>query len=416
MLEQARRLGVLLPVGNDQYEVTSPSLLAVAEEVVGRGISLQSALDVLGEIARHCDSVSRSFVKLFLGEVWKPFQQADMPPERWPEIEEAVERLTPDRLRGGDGDLPPAPLDPDRGWLPRDHAADRRREGGALSVADADEQRSALHDSWEQASAGWRRQADRTRTWGMPVSERMITAINPQPGQRVIELAAGPGDTGLMAAELLAPGGTLISTDFSQGMLDAARERAETLGVKGVEFKLSDLEWIDEATGSVDALLCRWGVMFALDQAACLRECRRVIRPGGRIAVAVWDVPEVNPWATVPMRALIELGHVAPDAAIASGPGPFATSEPGMLRELLEGAGFTGVEIEPVTLGRWADSVEDLLVELIDCSVGFSRAWTALDDAARDGVRAKLGELVVPFTADGRITLPGRSLVGTADA
>ncbi len=95
VLAKAQRLGVLVPVGGGQYEVPSPSLLAVAEEVVGRGISLDSALAILEEIERHCDSVSRSFVKLFLREVWKPFQQADMPPERWPEIEEAVERLRP---------------------------------------------------------------------------------------------------------------------------------------------------------------------------------------------------------------------------------------------------------------------------------------------------------------------------------
>jgi len=95
VLKQAQRLGVLVPVGEDTYEVPSPSLLAVAEEVVGRGISLHGALAILEEIERHCDSVSRSFVRLFLQEVWKPFQQADMPPERWPEIEEAVQRLRP---------------------------------------------------------------------------------------------------------------------------------------------------------------------------------------------------------------------------------------------------------------------------------------------------------------------------------
>jgi DNA-binding transcriptional MerR regulator len=95
VLGKAQKLGVLVPVGNDQYEVPSPSLLAVAEEVVGRGISLPSALSILEEIERHSDSVSRSFVRLFLQEVWRPFEQADMPPERWPEIEEAVERLRP---------------------------------------------------------------------------------------------------------------------------------------------------------------------------------------------------------------------------------------------------------------------------------------------------------------------------------
>jgi DNA-binding transcriptional MerR regulator len=95
VLERAVKLGVLLPVSEDQYEVPSPSLLAIAEEVVGRGISPHSALAVLEDIERHCDSVSRSFIKLFLREVWKPFAQADMPADQWPEIEEAVQRLAP---------------------------------------------------------------------------------------------------------------------------------------------------------------------------------------------------------------------------------------------------------------------------------------------------------------------------------
>lgn len=95
VLAKAEELGVLLPAGEGRYEVPSPSLLAVAEEVVNRGISLHSVLAVLADIERHCDSVSRSFVKLFLAEVWKPFAQADMPAEQWPEIEEAVERLRP---------------------------------------------------------------------------------------------------------------------------------------------------------------------------------------------------------------------------------------------------------------------------------------------------------------------------------
>ena len=95
VLEKAVALGVLVPVGDDKYEVPSPSLLAIAEEVIRRGISPHSALAVLEDVERLSDSVSESFVKLFLGEVWKPFAQADMPAERWPEIEEAVQRLAP---------------------------------------------------------------------------------------------------------------------------------------------------------------------------------------------------------------------------------------------------------------------------------------------------------------------------------
>jgi DNA-binding transcriptional MerR regulator len=95
VLAQAQRLGVLVALNDDLFEVPSPSLLALAEEGVRNGIALTSALDVLAEIERHVDSVSRSFVELFLGEVWKPFAQADMPAEGWPEIELAVGRLAP---------------------------------------------------------------------------------------------------------------------------------------------------------------------------------------------------------------------------------------------------------------------------------------------------------------------------------
>jgi DNA-binding transcriptional MerR regulator len=95
VMAKAQRLGVFVAVGDDQFEVPSPSLLAVAEEVVKRGISVHGALAILELIEKHCDSVSRGFVKLFLREVWKPFRQAGMPAEMWPEIQESLEQLRP---------------------------------------------------------------------------------------------------------------------------------------------------------------------------------------------------------------------------------------------------------------------------------------------------------------------------------
>lgn len=95
LLARAIKLGVLIPLGGDNYEAPNPSLLAVGDEAVKSGIPLSAALAVIAEINRHCESVSRSFVKLFLKEVWKPFAQADMPAERWPDIEDAVDRLRP---------------------------------------------------------------------------------------------------------------------------------------------------------------------------------------------------------------------------------------------------------------------------------------------------------------------------------
>jgi DNA-binding transcriptional MerR regulator len=95
LLARAIKLGILLPVGGDTYEVANSALLEVADEAVRSGIPLRAAIDVLEEIQRHSGAVSSSFVKMFLREVWKPFAKADMPAERWPDIEDAVERLRP---------------------------------------------------------------------------------------------------------------------------------------------------------------------------------------------------------------------------------------------------------------------------------------------------------------------------------
>jgi DNA-binding transcriptional MerR regulator len=95
LLDVAMKMGILIPVGGDKYEAPNPSLLAVADEAVRSGIPLRAALEVVREIQRHSDSVSRAFVKLFITEVWKPFARADMPSEQWPEIEDAINRLRP---------------------------------------------------------------------------------------------------------------------------------------------------------------------------------------------------------------------------------------------------------------------------------------------------------------------------------
>jgi DNA-binding transcriptional MerR regulator len=95
ILAKAIKMGVLIPLGGDNYEAPNPSLLAVGDEAVRSGIPLRAALGVIEDVQRHCESASRSFVRLFLREVWRPFAKEDMPVERWPEIEDAVERLRP---------------------------------------------------------------------------------------------------------------------------------------------------------------------------------------------------------------------------------------------------------------------------------------------------------------------------------
>jgi SAM-dependent methyltransferase len=243
----------------------------------------------------------------------------------------------------------------------------------------------------------------------------MIEHAQLQPGQQVVELAAGPGDTGFLAAEVIRPGGRLISSDGTEAMLEVARARAEQLGVDNVEFKQLQLEWIDLPTASADAILCRWGVMLSLDPEAALREMRRVLRPGGRVALAVWDEAARNPWATVPNGVFVERGLIPPPQPDA--PGPFALGAPGRLQELLESAGFVEVVVEPVEVGRTFADADEFLAESLDLSAMLSEALEASAEDERAAIRAAVAERLAPFVgADGSTHVPGRSLVAAASA
>jgi SAM-dependent methyltransferase len=284
-----------------------------------------------------------------------------------------------------------------------------------VAASDPDAVRAEILERWGRAASGWEKRGQRLRESGMPVSAWLLDHAGLQPGQRVLELAAGPGETGFLAAELIKPGGTLISSDATEQMLEVARRRADELGVENVEFKRLEIEWIDLETASVDVVLCKWGFMFAVDPETALRETRRVLRPGGSVALAVWDEPEFNPWATIPSRALVELGHTPPPDPDA--PGMFALAPADHLRDVLESAGFVEVEIETVDPPRLFPSIDEFVAETNDVSSVFGSIYGPLSDEQRARLLEKIVSLAEPFTeADGSVRFPARSLVAAASA
>jgi SAM-dependent methyltransferase len=280
---------------------------------------------------------------------------------------------------------------------------------------DANAHRDASLQGWEEAAAGWVRSQQLLREFGAPVSHWMIDAVAPQPGQRVLELAAGLGETGLLAAELVAPVGGAIISDQAEAMLSGARERAATLGLSNVEFQAINAEWIDMPVASVDVVLCRWGYMLMADPAAALGETRRVLRSGGRVALAVWDAIEHNPWASLPGAELRERGLTSPP--VAGTPGPFALGDGDRVRDLLQQAGFAEVRVETLQLHRRHSSFEEFWETTLDLSRSFHDAVLACPQSEIEQIRAAVRERLAPYAGpDGVLDIPGRTLVAGASA
>jgi SAM-dependent methyltransferase len=282
---------------------------------------------------------------------------------------------------------------------------------------DANAHRQASLEGWEEAASGWVRRQELLRELGAPVSHWMVGEISPQPGQRVLELAAGLGETGMLAAELVAPMGGVIVSDQAEAMLEGARPRAIALGLNNVEFQVLNAEWIDLPLASVDAVLCRWGYMLMADPATALSETRRVLRPGGRVALAVWDAVTSNPWALLPAQELLERGIAIADEEEAARPGPFTLGSAERLAELLAQAGFADMHIEPMDLTRRHDGFEDLWDSTLDLSRRFHDAVLSRPQAEIEQIKASLAERFAPYTAaDGTLAIPGRTLVASASA
>jgi SAM-dependent methyltransferase len=199
--------------------------------------------------------------------------------------------------------------------------------------------------------------------------------------------------------------GRLISSDFSPEMVEVARRRAAELGLGNVEHRVIDAEEIPLDDDSVDGVLCRFGFMLMPDPEAALAETRRVLRPGGRLALAVWSTAERNPWISLAGRVLAELGRAPPPEPGA--PGMFVLADAERLRGLLEGAGFAVERVDEVPVHFEFDDVDDYIVRSKDTGGMFARIWRDASGEDRRAVTARLAEDFAPFAVDGGYELPG---------
>ena len=270
---------------------------------------------------------------------------------------------------------------------------------------DLDTYREQSRANWGRIASGWE---DR-REWMMSITGRvndwLADKADPQPGQTILEVAAGTGDLGFQVAERVGRDGRLISTDFAPQMVDVARRQGAARGLSNVEYHVLDAESMDLDDDSVDGVVCRWGYMLMADPAAALRETRRVLRSGGPLAFAVWRTPDRNPWAAVPGMTLVQHGHMPPPEPGA--PGIFAMGEPDRIRELVAAAGFAEPELEEIAFEFRYPDFDDLWDALIRLAGPLAEAVNALTEDERRAARAAIMENVAPYRKeDGSYAAP----------
>jgi SAM-dependent methyltransferase len=278
-------------------------------------------------------------------------------------------------------------------------------------VVDLEKYREDSLASWDRLSENWARQREFLWSQTNAVSRRVVDRADPQPGDTILDVAAGTGDTGFLAAERIGPEGKLITTDFAPGMVEHARRVGDERGFENVEYRVLDAERMDLDDDSVDRVVSRWGYMLMADPAKALAETRRVLRDSGRLSFAVWAAPERNPWAFLPAVELVSRGHLPPPEPGA--PGIFALADLDRLQALVTGAGFGEPEIEQVEL-LWeygdADGHWDLVIELAG---PLAEVVNGLESDERESVRLAVREKIEPLIAE-RGGVPGLCHVITA--
>jgi SAM-dependent methyltransferase len=258
-------------------------------------------------------------------------------------------------------------------------------------------------ETWDEMAPGWEDRREWLLETTGSINEWILDHVDPQPGQTILDVAAGTGDLGFGAAARVGNEGGVVCTDFSPEMIEAARRNGERQGIENVEYRVLDAERMDLADDSVDGVVSRWSYMLMADPAAALGETRRVLRDAGRLGFVVWQTPDRNPWAALPGMTLVQRGHMPPPEPGA--PGIFAMGERERVVDLVTGAGFDEPEIEELTF-EWRYAADDLWDTLTRLAGPLAKVINGLDEDERRETRAAIEESVAQFRDGDDVVVP----------
>lgn len=249
---------------------------------------------------------------------------------------------------------------------------------------------------------------------------QIFARFPPAKGERVLDIGCGMGDTTVQLAELVGEGGEVVGVDCAPRFIESSRKRAAEHGQRAVGFRCCDVQ-LDDLGGPYDAAYSRFGTMFFDSPVAALRNVRRSLKAGGRLAMSVWRKRQDNPCFYVAQQ-VVERFITEEDKAtdqVTCGPGPFSMAGPDMVSDQLLAAGFTDPQFlrfdAPLCVGRTIEEALDFARDLGPAGESIRLASTKAAHLAAD-IEAALREAFAPYLRDDGVWATSSTWLVTAHA
>ena len=248
----------------------------------------------------------------------------------------------------------------------------------------------------------------------MPFGDAALKAAAPQPGERVIDVGCGCGDTSIEIARIVGETGAVLGIDVSQPMLEVARSSGALANCVHLAFRDGDASEA-ELPANTDLLFSRFGVMFFSQPSQAFKHLRNALRPDGRCVFVCWRAPRDNAWAMTPLSAARAAMGVTPTPADPNAPGPFAFADEERLRAILSGAGFGAIDVQrfdaALSLGATPRSAAEGAVQIGPVSRFVREVGVEHLPIILDAVERTLAPLAAP---DGHVRLNGSTWIVSA--